>query len=183
MVVKDAVHHKKSVCLAIHPRHLQAQRLRASIGVNRRDGGRLILRQLLRPAEDLAGGSVKDAGLWANRPRNLQKPHCRHAVDRERFHDRIETAAHMRLPSKMINFIRPHHRNGAFQCGTISQITDMKSDFIGVFAQVSFRDITIRTYQPVHLILALQQMLCQVRTVLSGDAGDKRANHFTTAAP
>ncbi len=201
VVEEDAVAGIHAVSLAIVDANPIGIELGHGVGRARMKRRRLALRCLLHKPVKLGGrGLIETRGLFhpeeADRLEQAQRADGVHVGGVFR---RLEAHRHVALRPEVIDLVGLHLAQDAGEVGAVGEIAVMQPEPLMVGVRVLVDVVDPRGVEQrgaaldaVHLIALFQQKLCQIRSVLSGDAGDECLFHgiilpclniFTTVAP
>ena len=179
MVEQDTVDGEHAVRLAVLLHHPEAVLLGDSVRGIGVEGRRLALGNLLDLAIQLRGGSLIDpAGLG----KAADAHRFQHAQHAQRVHvagvfGRVEGHLHVALRGEVVDFVGPDLAHQTDEPGGIGQVAVVQMDGVPGNQVVDAGCVGDgRTADDaVNLVALFQQKLCQIRAVLTGDAGNQRS--------
>ena len=182
VVEQNAVHGKHSIGLAVFfydPKAVLLCHGIGAVGVERRG---FTLGHFLNLAIQFAGGCLIHAGFLGKAQNaagleNAQHTQCIHIAG---IFGHIKAHLHMALCCQIVNFIRLHQTDDADQTAGIRKVAVMQRDPAHQMIDARRVGNGSAAGDAVHLVAFFQQKFCQIRAILTGDAGDQCFFHINS---
>lgn len=132
VIVEDTVDREQPVMLPIDSAQLGREGLGCSVGADRQHRGVLVLRGDGRPAENLRGGCVEDAGWNRQILDNLEESESTHGHSFHGGLGDLEAQADVPLASEVIDFVGSHLGEDATKGRGILEIAVIQEECLRV---------------------------------------------------